>query len=176
MPCGKKINLKSNQTHSSKRVLSIQLFFWDLYQHGKDVTFLKHLGSFDFPITNIGSLPPTEWAAARPVILFLPAEHFLDFKACVCYFFSNLYFFTKWFFTIFYQKCFFFPLKSLFRSPDSHTSVIFSLLFHTFQIQKDKWKCNNLCHELTCINLQIQFLGKLKNCFTLYHQTWSDNI
>ena len=28
--------------------------------------------------------------------------------------------------------------------------------FHTFQIQKDKWKWNNLwCHELTCINLQM---------------------
>ena len=175
MPCGKKINLKSNQTHSSKRVLSIQLFFWDLYQHGKDVTFLKHLGSFDFPIMNIRSWPPTEWAAARPVILFLPAEHFLDFKACV-YFLSNLYFFTKWLPFKNYQKCFFFPLKSLFRSPDSHTFVIFSLLFHTFQIQKDKWKCNNLCHELTCINLQIQLLEKLKNCFTLYHQTRSDNI
>ena len=31
----------------------------------------------------------------------------------------------------------------------------FFLPFHTFQIQKDNWKRNNLCHELTCINLQM---------------------
>ena len=41
----------SSQTYSSKRVLSIQLFFWDLYLHSKDVTFSKHLGTFDFPLT-----------------------------------------------------------------------------------------------------------------------------
>ena len=78
----------SSRTHFSKRVLSIQLFFWDLYLHGKDVTFLKHLGAFDFQITNIGSLWPTELAAARPVILillFLPLEHFSDFKWSVLF-------------------------------------------------------------------------------------------
>ena len=36
------------------------------------------------------------------------------------------------------------------------TFVIFPLPFHTFQIQKNKWKWNNLwCHELACINLQV---------------------
>ena len=42
------------------------------------------------------------------------------------------------------EKCILFHLKSSFRSPDIQISVIFSLLFHTFQIQKDKWKWNNL--------------------------------
>ena len=50
----------------------------------------------------------------------------------------------------------FFHLKSSFRSWDIQIFVIFSLSIHTFQIQKDKWKWNNLwCHELTCINLQM---------------------
>ena len=78
----------SSRTYSSKRVLSIQLFFQDLYLRGKDVTFLKHLRAFVFPITNIGSLSPTELAAARPVILillFLPPEHFSDFKWSVLF-------------------------------------------------------------------------------------------
>ena len=50
---------------------------------------------------------------------------------------------------------FYFNLKSSFRSEDIQIFVIFSLPFHTFQIQKDKWKLNNLCHELTSINLQM---------------------
>ena len=59
---------------------------------------------------------------------------------------------------IFYQiiKCFLFHLKSSFRSQDIHIFVVFSLPFHTFQIQKNKWKWNDLwCHELACINLQV---------------------
>ena len=48
-----------------------------------------------------------------------------------------------------------FHLKSAFRSRDIQIFVIFSLPFHTFQIQKGKWKWNNLCHELTFINLQL---------------------
>ena len=55
-----------------------------------------------------------------------------------------------------YEKCFLFHLKSSFRSQDIQVFVIFSLPFHTFQIQKDKWNWNNLlCHELTCVNLQV---------------------
>ena len=47
----------------------------------------------------------------------------------------------------------FIHLKSSFRSHDVQIFVTSSLLFHTFQIQKDKWKWNNLCYyELTCIN------------------------
>ena len=34
--------------------------------------------------------------------------------------------------------------KSSFRSRDIQIFVIFSLPFHNFQIQKDKWKWNNL--------------------------------
>ena len=41
-------------------------------------------------------------------------------------------------------KCFLFHLKSSSRSRDIQVFVIFSFPFHTFQIQKDKWKWNNL--------------------------------
>ena len=44
----------------------------------------------------------------------------------------------------YYGKCFLFHKKSSFRSRDIQNFVIFSLPFHTFQIQKDKWKWNNL--------------------------------
>ena len=37
-----------------------------------------------------------------------------------------------------------FHLKSSFRSRDIQIFVFFSLPFHTFQIQKGKWKWNNL--------------------------------
>ena len=48
-------------------------------------------------------------------------------------------------------------LKKLFLfSRYSNFCDFFPLLFRTFQIQKDKWKWNNLlCHELTFINLQM---------------------
>ena len=69
-------------------------------------------------------------------------------------FFKNL----KLVFAIFYQmfifstndsflktmKRFSFHLKSSFGSQDIQIFVIFSLPFHTFQIQKGKWKSNNL--------------------------------
>ena len=42
------------------------------------------------------------------------------------------------------MKCFLFHQKSSFRSRDIQTFVIFSLPFHIFQLQKDKWKWNNL--------------------------------
>ena len=57
------------------------------------------------------------------------------------------------------KSVFYFIKKSSFHSRDIQTFVIFSLPFHTFQIQKDKWKWNNLwSHELACIDLQMQFL------------------
>ena len=37
-----------------------------------------------------------------------------------------------------------FHLKSSFHAQDIQIFVIFSFLFHTSQIQKDKWKWNNL--------------------------------
>ena len=42
------------------------------------------------------------------------------------------------------KNVFLFHLKSSFRSRDIQIFIIFSLPFHTFQIQKGKWKCNNL--------------------------------
>ena len=80
-------------------------------------------------------------------------------KACVLYFLSNLYFFTKWQPFKNCEKCFLFDLfnlKSFFSSRDIQIFIIFPLPFHTFQIQKNKWKWNNLwCYELACINLQV---------------------
>ena len=82
-----------------------------------------------------------------------------NLKACVRHFLSNFYFYTNWWPFKNYEMCFLFHLKSSFRSWDTQIFVILSLPFHTFQIQKDKWKWNNLwCHELACINLQMQFL------------------
>ena len=76
-------------------------------------------------------------------------------KACVHYFLSNFYFFIKWEAFKNHEKRILFHLKSSFRSRDIQISVIFSLPFHTFQIQKGIWKWNNLCHKLICINEQM---------------------
>ena len=43
-----------------------------------------------------------------------------------------------------YETCFLFHLKSSFGSQDIQIFVIFSLPFHIFQVQKGKWKSNNL--------------------------------
>ena len=57
---------------------------------------------------------------------------------------SNFYFFIKLQAFKNYEKCFLFHRKSSFRSQDIQMFVIFSLPFHIFQIQKGKWKWNNL--------------------------------
>ena len=73
------------------------------------------------------------------------------------------------------KNVFLFHLKNFFLPQDIQVFVVVFLVYHTFQIQKDKWKWNNLCHELACINLQVLCLEKLKNCFKIVcHQTWSD--
>ena len=72
------------------------------------------------------------------------SNKFILFKACVRYFLSNFYFFTKSLPLKNYEKCFLFHLKSSFRSRDIQIFVIFSLPLHTFQIQKGKWNWNNL--------------------------------
>ena len=79
-------------------------------------------------------------------------------KPCVHYFLSNFYFFTKWYIALEkLWKMFFISCKklSLFLRY-SNFCIFFSLPFHSFQIQKDKWKWNNLlwCYQLTCINLR----------------------
>ena len=54
------------------------------------------------------------------------------------------------------RKMFLISSKSSFRSRDIQIFVIFPLPLHTFQIQKNKWKWNNLwCHELAYINYQV---------------------
>ena len=71
--------LFTSVTHSSNKILSIQLFLCDRYLQESFLMFLKHLGFFALPIKNVGSLLPTALAAAKPVILILlclPPEHF----------------------------------------------------------------------------------------------------
>ena len=85
-----------------------------------------------------------------------PALPVFTLQVCVHYFLSIFYFFTKWYPFKNYEKCFLLHLKSSLRSREIF--VFFSLPFHTFQIQKDKWKWNNLwCHELACTNFQMYF-------------------
>ena len=69
-------------------------------------------------------------------------------KACVRYFLPNFDFCIKWKAFKNYEKCFLFHLKSYFHSRDIQIFVIFSLPFHTFQIQKGKWKWNNVINCL----------------------------
>ena len=86
-------------------------------------------------------------------LLFVVAHHL---KLVSAIFYCFFYFFTKWQPFKNYKKCFLFHLQGSFHSQDIQIFVIFSLPFHTFQIQKDKWNWNNLwCHELACINLQM---------------------
>ena len=71
--------LFTSLTHSSNKTLSIQLFLCDRYLQGSFLMFLKHLGFFALPITNIGSLLPTVLVVVKSVILILlclPPEHF----------------------------------------------------------------------------------------------------
>ena len=77
-----------------------------------------------------------------------------NFKACVRYVLSN-FFFHQMIALEKLWKVFFISSKKLFSFLRYSSFSICSLPFHTFQIQKDKCKWNNLwCHELTCINLQ----------------------
>ena len=60
------------------------------------------------------------------------------------------------------KNVFYFILKALF------VLEIFKFLyffhFYTVQIQKSKWKWNNLwCHKLACINLQISYSEEINN-------------
>ena len=70
--------------------------------------------------------------------------HIRLFRACVRYFLSNFYFSPKDGPSKTMKSVFLFHLKSSFGSRDIQIFVIFSLPFHTFQIQKDKQKWNNL--------------------------------
>ena len=73
------------------------------------------------------------------------------FKACLRNYLSNFYFFAKN-----CKKCFFISSKKLFSFKKYSNFCNFSLPFNSFQIQKNKWKWNNLwCHELAKINLQM---------------------
>ena len=66
-----------------------------------------------------------------------------NFKACVRYFLSN-FFFSSSDRPSKTVKNVLFHLKSSFRCRDIQFFVIFPLPFHTFDIQKGRWKWNNL--------------------------------
>ena len=87
--------------------------------------------------------------------LLFPLKAFktILFKACLCYFLSNFYFFTKWQPFKNYEKCFLFHLKCTFHSWDIHIFVYLSFPFflpagHCFK----GWSKINLkswCHQLS---------------------------
>ena len=68
---------------------------------------------------------------------------FLSLKLVSAIFYQVFIFFIKWQTFKNYEKCFLFHLKSSFCSRDIQIFVTSYLPFHTFQIQKDKWKWNN---------------------------------
>ena len=78
------------------------------------------------------------------VVLILLIVITAKVKACVCYFHQIFIFSQNDSPSKTVKKCFLFHLKSSFRSRDIQIFVIFYLPFHTFQIQKDKWKWNDL--------------------------------
>ena len=61
--------------HSMKMSESIQLFFCALYMHGKDFTFLKHLGCLLFPMTSSGSFSSVALAVLILMSLTLCVYH-----------------------------------------------------------------------------------------------------
>ena len=88
---------------------------------------------------------------SQPTFLFLTYINLKFVSAIMVYYFlSNFNFFTKWYST---KNVFYFIWKALFVLVQFF--VIFSLPFHNSQIPKEKWKWNNLCYELACINLQM---------------------
>ena len=74
-------------------------------------------------------------------------KQFQNLKLVLTFFFHQMIALRKlW-------KILFISSKKLFWFSRYSNFCNFSLPFHTFQIQKDKWKWNNLwCHELPCIN------------------------
>ena len=107
---------------------------------------------------------PTATATYKPIIKCKQLNAFTThqckistkLKASVRYFLSSFYFFTKWWPLKNYEKCFFISSKKLLSFLRYSDFYDFSLHFQSFQIQKNKWKWNNLwCRELACINLQI---------------------
>ena len=58
-------------------------FVLDLVSTRQFLTFLKHLGFFDLPMTNVGSLSPLMFVGASPVtliVLCLPPVHLSSFR------------------------------------------------------------------------------------------------
>ena len=72
--------------------------------------------------------------------MFINKFDYKLFKACVRYFLSIFSSNDSPFKTM--RNVFYFIYKA--RSQDIQIFIIFSLLFHTLRIQKDKWNWNNL--------------------------------
>ena len=84
---------------------------------------------------------------SRPQLVSAIFYHILIFSRNIICLLKNI----KYFFII--------HRKSSFRSRDIQMFVFFPLPFHSYKIQKDKWKWNNLrLHKLACINLRMQLL------------------
>ena len=99
---------------------------------------------------------------SQPLFIFQfePDSHRKTLKLKLCpLFFIKFLFFHQMIGLQKLWKMFLISSKISFRSQDIQIFVTLSLPFHTFQIQKDKWKWNNLWrHKLACINLQMSFL------------------
>ena len=65
-------------------------------------------------------------AASRPTLTLMCFIKSCMFKACVCYFFIKILYFTKWHPFKNYEKCFLFHLKSSFWSQDIQIFVFLS--------------------------------------------------
>ena len=119
---------------------------------------LKNILLKDLSSNNIKSVLSNFYIESYWWLLFIMKLHtymLFSLKLVSTIFIKSL-FFIKWEPFKNCEKCFLFHLKSSFRSRDIQIFVIFPLPFHAFQIQKNKWKWNNLwCHELAGINLQV---------------------
>ena len=89
---------------------------------------------------------------------FLLDQLFRVFKACVCYFLSNFYFFTKWQPFKNYEKCFLFYLKSSFHSSVIQIFVFSSshLFYSVSHCFRDSFKKNlKIDDVINCLNKNL---------------------
>ena len=93
---------------------------------------------------------------AVPICLFLDffVKHFPNYLELMSAIFHQIFIFSPNDSPSKTMKCFFISSKKLFLFLKYSNFCKFFLSFPHFQIQKDKWKWNDLwCHELACINL-----------------------
>ena len=86
-----------------------------------------------------------------------------SFKACVCYFLLNYYFFTKWWPFKNYEKCFLFHLKSSFHSWDLQIFVLWSfpLFLHVGHCFRGWLKINLKVYDAIDFKIEQVYLRSL---------------